>query len=794
MTEGALTVNPSSLDFGSVQVGSNQPLSETLTNSGGTSITVSQVTASGTGFSFSGLNLPLTLPAGQSQPFTVTFTPQSGGGIDGNLTILSSGSNPSVNVSLSGNGLTAGALTANPSSLGFGNVQVGNQEPLSETLTNSSGSSTVTISQAAISGTGFSMSGLTPPVVLAPGQHVMFSVIFSPQSAGNASGNLVVTSNASDPNLTIPLTGAGTNASPGQLAITPATFNFGNVDVGSYGDLPATLSATGANVTVSSDTISNSVFSINGLALPITIPAGQNAQFTITYTPQTTGQSSGTVSFTSNAANTPTVGSLTGTGQSGSGIPFTPCVPGGQGIPCEYWGMQVNQLSSYPLQVPYGQFRGWDSGAANWPQIGQNCQPSSGPTDSCFEWTNLDTELASVKQANVNDVFYTLSRTPPWAVTSQEQNNSNCDYFTLGPIYQGACFPPDDLNSDGTGANQIWRNWVAAIALRVNDATYMQSHAHIKYWEIWNEVSRSSTLENISTNWSYEGTYNQLVRLAQDTRCLITGNGQITATGETCQEVLATVGLSTAIDPNGVIVAPSSAGIDIDEIENFLHCDHNPKALCTTGDAGFNAVDVIDVHLYATTTTPENLAKQIPAVRSLAAGKPLWNGEGSWGDTSNPGNIWASDGYARAGFIARYFSIFWSAGITENFWYGYDFGTIGALYDPNSGQLLQPEANAWILTYNWLTNAEPVNHPFCQVNGTIYNCNFTNASGAPSSLVWDSSYGQDCSSMSVPIVCGNTNYNVPSQFNKDWIDLAGTVHPPASSVDIGANPILLEGQ
>jgi hypothetical protein len=158
------------------------------------------------------------------------------------------------------------------------------------------------------------------------------------------------------------------------------------------------------------------------------------------------------------------------------------------------------------------------------------------------------------------------------------------------------------------------------------------------------------------------------------------------------------------------------------------------------------------------------------------------------------GNIWASDAYARAGFIARYFSVFWSAGVTENFWYGYDYGTVGALYNFQNGQLKQPEANAWILTYNWLTNASPVNDPFCQVNGTIYNCDFTDAAGHAASLVWDSSYGQNCSSMSVPIVCGNTNYLVPSQFDKDWIDLTGTVHQAASTVAIGANPILLEGQ
>ena len=313
-TLGVLTATPSSLDFGSVQVGNNQPLSETLMNSGGSAITVTQANVTGTGFSISGLSLPLNLAAGQSQPFTVTFAPQSAGSSSGNIALTNSGSNPTVNVPLSGNGLTAGALTPSPSSLNFGNVQVGNNQMVYETLTNSSGSSSVTISQAGISGTGFSMSGLNPPVVLTPGQHYTFSVTFTPPSAENDSGGISMTSDASNPNLTIPLTGTGTNAPVGQLSVSPTTFPFGNVTVGSYGTQPGTLSATGASVTVTAGTINNSVFSLSGLSFPVTIPAGQNVQFTVTFTPQSGGPASGTLSFTSNAANSPTVASLTGTG------------------------------------------------------------------------------------------------------------------------------------------------------------------------------------------------------------------------------------------------------------------------------------------------------------------------------------------------------------------------------------------------------------------------------------------------------------------------------------------------
>ena len=40
---------------------------------------------------------------------------------------------------------------------------------------------------------------------------------------------------------------------------------------------------------------------VGGLALPVTIPAGQNASFTMTFSPQVSGAASATLSFTSNA-------------------------------------------------------------------------------------------------------------------------------------------------------------------------------------------------------------------------------------------------------------------------------------------------------------------------------------------------------------------------------------------------------------------------------------------------------------------------------------------------------------
>ena len=309
---GVLGSNPTSLSFGNVTVGSNQSLSETVTNTGGSSVTISQVGISGTGFSLTGITAPVTLTAGQSASFTVTFAPQTAASASGNVTITSNASNSTLTIPLSGTGIAPGVLGSNPTSLSFGSVTVGSNQALSETVTNTAGSS-VTISQVGVSGTGFSLTGITAPVTLTAGQSANFTVTFAPQTAASASGNVTIASNASNPTLTIPLSGTGT-AAPGQLTVTPTTLGLGSVVVGTSGTASGSLTATGANVTVTAVSSNNSVFSVGGLALPVTIPAGQSTSFTVTFSPQVSGAASATLTFTSNAQPTTTVETLTGTG------------------------------------------------------------------------------------------------------------------------------------------------------------------------------------------------------------------------------------------------------------------------------------------------------------------------------------------------------------------------------------------------------------------------------------------------------------------------------------------------
>jgi hypothetical protein len=194
--------------------------------------------------------------------------------------------------------------------LNFASVQVGSQQTQFATLTNSGGSG-LTISQATVTGAGFSITGLNLPLTLNAGKSVTFSVVFAPQTSGSASGSITIGSNASNPTLTISLSGTAT--APGQLTLTPTALNFGSVTVGSNLSQASSLSASGASVTVSSAGLSSAEFTLTGISFPLTIGAGKSVPFTLTFAPQTSGTASGTLSFASNASNVPTE-TLTGTG------------------------------------------------------------------------------------------------------------------------------------------------------------------------------------------------------------------------------------------------------------------------------------------------------------------------------------------------------------------------------------------------------------------------------------------------------------------------------------------------
>src|SRR5579863_9674886 len=182
---GQFSTSTSAVNFGSVPVGSTSSVPIAVTNTSKSNIAITQVAVSGSPFSFTGPTLPLPLAPQQTANVYIAFTPQVAGAASGSATNTVSGFNGrwqkqhmwSFTVSFSGTGLAGGYLTPSPASLNFGSIAVGSSQTQSVTLTNTGGSS-VGITQAAVSGIGFTMSGFSPQI-LAVGQSMTVSIGFS---------------------------------------------------------------------------------------------------------------------------------------------------------------------------------------------------------------------------------------------------------------------------------------------------------------------------------------------------------------------------------------------------------------------------------------------------------------------------------------------------------------------------------------------------------------------------------------------------------------------------------------
>jgi Abnormal spindle-like microcephaly-assoc'd, ASPM-SPD-2-Hydin len=98
-------------------------------------------------------------------------------------------------------------LSPSATQVNFGSVKVGSSTSQLVTVT-AAGSANVTISKVSVSGSGFSASGGTS-AILAPNQSVTISVNFQPGALGNATGTLLIASDASNSALQVALSGNG---------------------------------------------------------------------------------------------------------------------------------------------------------------------------------------------------------------------------------------------------------------------------------------------------------------------------------------------------------------------------------------------------------------------------------------------------------------------------------------------------------------------------------------------------------------------------------------------------------
>ncbi len=112
-----------------------------------------------------------------------------------------------------------GQLSATPGSVAFGSVGVGASSKQTVIFSNA-GSGSLTISQAAVSGAGFTMTGQTLPITLSAGQTSSINVQFAPTVSGSTTGSVSVVSNAANSPTTIALSGTSVQLTAHSAALS----------------------------------------------------------------------------------------------------------------------------------------------------------------------------------------------------------------------------------------------------------------------------------------------------------------------------------------------------------------------------------------------------------------------------------------------------------------------------------------------------------------------------------------------------------------------------------------------
>ncbi len=311
-----------------------------------------------------------------------------------------------------------------------------------------------------------------------------------------------------------------------------------------------------------------------------------------------------------------------------------------------FFGMSMTggEVGAEPWPVDsFSGIRLWDSGVP-WSTLN--------PAPGVYDWRLLNIWLNHAKQNGV-DVMYCFGRVPRWA--SSVPADVSC------ANEPGSCDPPKDLNSDGTGTDQDWRNFVTAIA------THAAGRIH--YWELWNEFPNPMRWHWPDNKGHGHATAQQLVRMAQDARQII-----------------------KKVDPTAVIVSQSGAlrfNNDVSRWQAFM------------AGGGGNYADVIAFHGYTQPNgnglpQPEFLTGMLnggPSSNGYPFGQqgfmgflqgyygpgqmpPVWDTEGSWA-----GNIAGlTDPDERAGFAARFNILNLSAGVQRFYWYEWDSNFAGTLW------------------------------------------------------------------------------------------------------------------
>jgi sugar lactone lactonase YvrE len=258
------------------------------------------------------------LMPGGSCTYQISFAPTTAGAISGSLTFTDNSDNvagATQIITLLGAATTAApTVQISATSLNFNSEPVGSTSTAQTVTLTNSGTAALAIST--ISASGDFAETQTCGSSVAAGSSCTVSVTFTPTAAGNRSGTLTISDNASGSPQTVVLSGTGTTPVSPTPAVTlsPTSLAF----------TPETDGTTSAAQTITLTNTGSAALSITSIAASgdfaetqncgSSVAAGTSCTISVTFTPTAGGSRTGTLTITDNSSGSPQTVSLTGIG------------------------------------------------------------------------------------------------------------------------------------------------------------------------------------------------------------------------------------------------------------------------------------------------------------------------------------------------------------------------------------------------------------------------------------------------------------------------------------------------
>lgn len=316
--------SPSSLSFTATTVGQGSA-TQSVTVRASSALALSSLAASASGdFQRSGGSCGSSLAAGASCTIDLQFVPTTGGSRTGSLNLTHSGISGGVAIALSGTGnvVTAPSLAIDGSTVSFGDQVLSTSSSAQRLTLTNRGNAALNFSSIALAGTAagdYTLGGnCAVGSAVAAGSQCEISVNFSPKALGARTATLNLASDGG--NAAVQLSGNGVAQPVPGVTFSAAQVAFGNQTVGTT-SAPQGLTLTNSgNAELSITSLQASLpFKAEGSTCGSSLAAKASCTVQLSFTPTGTGAATGSLTLASNAAGSPHVVAL-----SGSGVPVAP--------------------------------------------------------------------------------------------------------------------------------------------------------------------------------------------------------------------------------------------------------------------------------------------------------------------------------------------------------------------------------------------------------------------------------------------------------------------------------------